>query len=390
MTSQFRGLQPDAALKFRHKNGETFLDTSSEVQNLLELKSPHAALGMPRAKRDFASLAESRSRAKTTTTTRAAIQPLQYHHDIPVEHRIYIHESNDQLMQRYLDAYIGVRTQDYAGRPLPYDIIRANILAALGLNPGRRHDAEILRMAFRRIEIFMPTYHDVLATARRERPDLRAHIQHVAQDILQTAVLGALADENINHHLVSANELIASATGHRSTVQRQDSRNYYAKPGRIPGSGEHATQDEIGRLASGRIEYPSATELLRYGPIGNVFHQWSRHRHHNQMSMLQPPTEWHEPHVSYPGGQVVELFYREHHGSHGTRPRSIMLAQDGYIVQYENIQHYPEVISDEARQENLERLNLLVGNARERLGLPRLAAIAAVPPEAAPQDRHAR
>lgn len=399
ITGQLRGLQPDAALRFRHKNGETYLDTSSDVQNLLGLKSPHVALGLPRTRRDFSSMAEidPRNDADTNTDTnthtktknrektaaRAASAVPHHHPDIPVEHRAYLHESNDQLMQRYLDAHTGVRTQDHVGRPLPHDIIRANILAALDLDPGRRLDAEILRVAFKRIDGFMPIYRDMLATAGRERPDLRAHIQHVAQEILLTAVHGALADENIHHHLVPANQLVAAAARHRSTVQRQDSRSYYTKSGRIPGSGEHATQDDIGRLASGRIEYPSATELLRYGPIGTVFHQWSHHRHHDRMSTLQPPTEWHEPQVSYPGGQVVELFYREHHGAHGTRPRSIMLAQDGYIVQYENIQHYPEVISDEARQENLERLNMLVGNARERLGLPRLAHVAVVPPEPA-------
>jgi len=326
------------------------------IQELLGLKTDIVAIGMRRKKRDF-----------ELPVTRPRV--VAYNHNIPVDHRQYIHTSNQALVQLYIDAFDDLKLSDYAAslRMLPYSRLRNDILNALRLFPGRTPDADILARAFSLLESFLLESNIVLAKAIAARPDLKPYLEQASKLSRANAGADALDGKSSHTDLLLDDALIQQALQLRNQAQIKEADLFFDSADCIQGVSPNATPEHVEQLARGRLMFPNLDSLLRFGPVGIVYYQRRFYEYYNPETRIREPQSWVEAKAIFPR-LIRALAYEENPNTPRVWRVEIITGPNGY----EGLQHpltpYPVDVSPEAREHNAVRAERLIKQARLRMG----------------------
>lgn len=149
-----------------NRSGEPYVNASPSLQALLHLDESKVMLNTSTDSATF-----------EATTSKTTLAPDD---NIPVEHRIYLTDTREDLLKKYIESIKGFKTAAFPlDKMTPYDRRSRDILFALNLTPGRKEDEIFLRGAFEKLHDFFLEYNHAMQEAVASHPRLRTMLRKV-------------------------------------------------------------------------------------------------------------------------------------------------------------------------------------------------------------------
>ena len=342
-----------------NQSGEPYLNASRSLQALLQLDDGRILLNQATDSNTF--------EPGSTTTT------IVYNDNIPVEHRIYLSDTREELLKKYIESIKGFKTAVFPlDKMSPYDRRSRDILFALNLTPGRQEDEVFLRSAFEKLHDFFLEYNHAMREAVASHPRLRSMLRKVGSLSIQRVVALVLEGKEIEHEpLEPAAMIIAAQAAAKTAAQKRmlnENRGFYSRPDCVMGAAADAPLSEIHDLAAGRVGYHDLSSLLRYGPTGEIH---TTIAHSKNIDRTDPGYgRWVDVKhsVTYKNPMIRHLCYRENPDTPEEEHITVLLGKDGFLPKGTLVPlPFTNPPSDAARQENDEILAALILNAQQRM-----------------------
>jgi hypothetical protein len=341
------------------RSGEPYVNASESLQALLHLNDPRVLLNQTDHSETF-------QPAPTTTA------PL-YNENIPVEHRIYLEATREELLKQYVRFIKGFKTAVFPlDRMTPYDRTSRDILYALNLTPGREKDAQFLHSAFAKLHDFFLEYNHAMQEAVASHPHLKSLLRKVGAASVKRVIALVLEGKEIEHEpLESAPMIVAAQAAAKITAQERsqhDNRVFYSRRDCVVGASLNAPLWEINELAAGRVGYHDLASLLRYGPTGEIHTTIAHSRGTDKTAGGYGRWVDVKHSVTYKNTMIRHLYYRKNPDTPDEEKITVLLGKDGFLPKGTLVPlPFTNPPSDLVRQYNDDILGALILNARQRL-----------------------
>jgi hypothetical protein len=356
-----RALHADPGLDMTTDHDGVSIRVNASVQSLLKLNS--SVVRLDRAAEPLVFSAPS--------TGPNDVQA--YNSNIPVEDRIYIHASDEDLVRQYVGKIKGFNFSDHpAGNMTPYDRLSQRILFALDQTSGRNDDSIFIKSAFSKLHDFYIEHNYAIAESVRRHPELREIIEKTANETTQRVVIAVLSNNEIDDEPLEIQTIIENAqtivAAIRDEPLLQQTRTYYLTDGCVAGAGQSAKPAHVRELSEGKVVFPNLAALLRYAPVGKMDISVSKN------TQAPPPRDGNGQWVNlsitvaYRSASIKKLYYMENPNTPQRKRVHVLMGTESYQPEGLFPIDLPQDVPAAVRAENQKRLEALIYAAKKRQG----------------------